>query len=99
MNQRLFEIALQRERLIERIAGQRARLAASSDGIRALCADGDRLIAVTRKLRDNPQWVMLATFGLVLIRPRRAWRWLRTGVFVWRAWVAVRRRLPGLAGR
>lgn len=97
MNQQLIDIALKRERLLERIEGQRSRLAASTDGVRAVCTAGDRVIATGRKIRDNPQWVLLAVLALVLIRPRRAWRIAKAGVFVWRAWTALRQRLAAFA--
>jgi hypothetical protein len=99
MNPRLFEVALKRERLLERIGAQRERLAANTDGLRRVCVGAEKVAAAGRKIRDNPQWVLLATAALVLLRPRRAWRLARTGFFVWRSWLAVRRRLPGLVGR
>jgi hypothetical protein len=97
VNQQLLDIALKRERLLERIDGQRTRLAGSTDGLRALCAGGDRALAAGRKIRDNPQWVMLAALALALLKPRRAWKLAKTGLFVWRAWAVVRRHLPGAA--
>lgn len=101
MNQQLIDIALKRERLLERIDAQRTRLAGSTDGLRALCAGGDRALAVGRKIRDNPQWVLLAALALALLKPRRAWKLAKAGLFVWRAWAAVRRavsrHLPGVA--
>lgn len=99
MNPRLFDVALKRERLIERIGSQRQRLANGSDGIRRLCTAGDRAVAAGRRLRDHPQWLLLAALALVVLRPRRAWRLAKTGLVLWRLWSVIRRRLPGLAAQ
>lgn len=97
MNPRLFDAALKRERLIERIGSQRQRLANSSDGIRRLCAAGDHAVAAGARLRDRPQWLLLAALALVVLRPRRVWRLAKTGFVLWRLWSVIRRRLSGLA--
>lgn len=99
MNQQLIDLALKRERLLERVAAQRERFAASTGGVRALCQAGDRAVAAGRKIRENPHWVVFGVMVLVLIRPRRAWRLAKTGVFVWRAWAALRGRFRGLVAR
>lgn len=99
MNPGLLELALKRERLIGRIDVQRERLAGQGEGLQRLCVVGDYALAVAGKVRDNPQWVMLATLAFVLLRPRRAWRLAKTGFILWRAWVAIRRRWSGFLAR
>ena len=99
MNFRLFELALKRERLLERIGAQRAQLAGSTDGLRRVCTAADWTVTVGHKLRDNPQWVLLAALALVIFRPRRVWSLAKSGFVLWRTWLAIRRRLHHLAGQ
>ena len=94
MNHRLLELALKRERLIERCGGQRERLVETSRGLRRLCAAGDRAMAAGRSLRRNPEWVIAASVALAVVRPKRAWRLLKSGFVAWRIWRAIRKYLP-----
>lgn len=99
MNARLFELALKRERLLERIGMQREVLAANVGGLRRVCAAADRTLTVGHKLRDNPQWVLLAVLAVVIVRPRRVWSLAKSGFVLWRTGLAIRRRLHHLAGQ
>jgi hypothetical protein len=53
-----------------------------------------------RCLRRNPELVAAAAVALLVIRPRRAWRWARRAFIGWQAWRKLRnlieRRLPSV---
>ena len=72
MNRQLVDIALKRERLLERIAAQRDQLAGNTAGVRALCAAGVAAILVplvvstTSHQRDNALWLAGHGAGLHL---------------------------------
>jgi len=92
---RLTELYLQRGRLLERIAAQRRDLAHRTVPLRTACDTTDRLLGLVREAvgfaQRHPVAVASFAAALIVMRPRRAWRWLRRGYFLWRGW----RRLRG----
>lgn len=66
------------------------RDAAARDGraLQAPLAVGDQLLAGWRWLMANPVWIGVGVAGLVVWRPRRAWR---LGARAWRGWRLWRR--------
>lgn len=104
MNQSLIELHQQRGQLIERIASQRATLARQWQPLQRASDTGSRVLALLRDglqaLKNHPLPVALAALALVLMQPRRAWRWAGRGLFLWRSWRALRAWLPAsLLGR
>ncbi|MDR2187584.1 MAG: YqjK-like family protein [Azonexus sp.] len=97
MNAKALELAARRGALVERIANQRALLAQQAAGVERLCAGGDALRHGLDWLKQHPVAVGAAACALVLTRPRRAWRWAKRGLFLWRGWRSMRSWLP--AGR
>lgn len=89
-----IEIALARGRLQERIAGQRAMLAAQMPPIAGALATADRALASGRRslawVKAHPLQVGAAVALLAALRPRRVWRWGRRAFIVWSAWRKVR---------
>jgi hypothetical protein len=87
---------------IQRLLERRAYWIAQSELQRDLVAqESQRLVVPTLqqvdKLRDAASWLRqrpwLLGAGLataVVLRPRRAWRWLRRGWSVWRLWQRLR---------
>ena len=96
-----IERAVRRGQLIERIATQRAALATHSRPLRQALETTDRALAATRSgadyLRQHPAYVAAAVALLVVVKPRRAWRWAKRGFVAWRLWQSLRQRLA-LAG-
>lgn len=103
MNQRSIEIAVQRGRLIERIAVQRAALGMQLKPVSHALGIVDRVVVATRAgasyVRQHPAIVGGLAALLAVIRPRRAWRWGRRGFVAWRSWRAIRERFHVLESR
>lgn len=102
MGKSLIELHLQRGRLIERIAHQRATLARQAAPIKAACDTTDWALAMVRySVRHASELVQrhpAATAGLAAalfaLKPRRIMRWLGRTFFVWRSWRSLRQWLP-----
>lgn len=94
MNAKVIELAVRRGALAERIAAQRTVLARHAVGLETLCAGGDKLSRGVDWLKQHPATVGAAVFVVVVARPKRAWRWARRGIFLWRGWRSLRQFLP-----
>ena len=85
--QKEVELALKRGRLQERIAAQRATLAAQVVPDRWWLATADRAVALGRSgvayIRTHPLQVGAAFALLAILRPRRVWRWSRRAFIAW----------------
>lgn len=97
MQQRLIELQLQRGRLLERIANQRAALARQSRPLTGALHVGDRVSEIARDCKrtalEHPLTLALAIGVVVVIRPRTVLRWARRGFVAWRSWSAIRSAL------
>jgi hypothetical protein len=98
MQKRPIELYLQRGRLTERIAAQRATLARELAPVRIACDSTDRALAAVRNtigfLRQHPAAVAVLVAAFIALKPHRAWRWLRQGRVAWRSWNVLRGLLP-----
>ena len=103
MDQRLIDIGIRRGRLIERIARQRALLGEQLQPVRSVLDATDRSIAGVRSgiayLRQHPTIIVAAVALLVVLKPRRVWRWAQRGFVVWRTWRALRSQLAAFGLR
>jgi hypothetical protein len=84
MSQARHDLALRRERLLARSELARQQLEVQSGALLPVLALGDRARATVHWLRQHPEAVIALTVGVIIVRPRVAWRW---GL---RAWAAVR---------
>lgn len=104
MNRRASELLLQRGRLLERIAVQRADLVEAAQPVRVALDRVDRVAAGVHSgiayVKRNHVVAALAVAALFVVKGRRLWRWSKRGFMVWRAWRALRARIPlyGLRG-
>lgn len=100
MNQALIDLAVQRGRLIERIASQRQRLTQDLHPIAHALQTTDHAVAVLRSgaeyLEERPALVAAAVGLLLVLRPQRVWRWSRRGFLLWRTWRVARQELVNL---
>jgi hypothetical protein len=103
MNPTFVDIALQRGRLIERIATQRSFLGHQMQPVQQALDKVDRTRALVLMggafVRTHPGTVAAIVAVLALLKPRRAWRWGRRGFIAWRTWLSLRKyfvRLPSL---
>ena len=86
MSLSLIQIREQRARLVERAARQREELAQGIGAFSAPIALADRGME-PRKFRA---WLAAL---LVLLKPRRAFGWIRRGLALWQTWRWVAARL------
>lgn len=97
MASREIELAQKRGRLQERIAQQRALIAAQMPPIASALDTADRTLAVGRAgiafVKDNPVQVGVAFAVLAILRPRRMWRWGRRAFVAWGLWRKLRDKL------
>jgi len=88
------ELALRRQRLLMRSAALRATFAEQAVVLEAPLATADRVHAGVRWLIRYRGWVLAGAVVVLVVRPRRAWRLLRLGWWLWRS---ARRVQPWLA--
>jgi hypothetical protein len=79
------ELALRRQRLLMRSAALRATFAEQAVVLEAPLAAADRVHAGVRWLIRYRGWVMGGVVVVLVVRPRRAWRLLRLGWWLWRS--------------
>lgn len=96
-------LLLRRQRLVERSGALRSRLVQETTHWRGPLATMDRAVQAGHWIHAHRSW-LIGVLGLALVvRPRRAWRWLRRGWWVWRLsrrlqpWFGAARRLLGSA--
>lgn len=100
MNRRLAELYSQQGRLLERSAAQRASLIRQLAPLQRVLQRADTTLATLRSgalyVLQYPLVLAAAVLGLVLLKPRRAWRWGVRGLWLWRTWGNLHRWLPWL---
>lgn len=100
MNQELIDLAVQRGRLIERISNQRQLLGQQLQPLGSGLRTADRVVATIRNgsayVKQHPEVVTVAVAVLVVLQPRRVWRWTKRGFFAWRTWRMLRVQLSDL---
>ena len=92
MNQKLTQLAERRRQLVAQAAAQRTALADNMAPWRSRLALVDRGLAVFRTIGRHPGWIVGAALLLVVLRPRRAGKWLQRGLLVWQVGRRLRSR-------
>jgi len=87
------DILARKARLVERIAGQRVRLAGEVESLQPLFHLANKGAAAIRAVRAHPGWVALVAGIFIVTRPRRALAWARRGFLIWRSVKWARRTL------
>lgn len=93
MNPKLLELATRHGALKARIDAQRRALAQHAVPIEAALARGDAVLKGVDWLKHHPLAVVISVATAVVVRPRRALRWVQRGFFLWRGWAALRKSL------
>ena len=103
MNHQLTELHLQRGRLLERIATQRAMLSYDAVPLNFALDKADSALArvqsVTHYIKRHPGIAGLGLAIMFALRTKRVWRWGRRAFFAWRTVRAFSDRLAGLGFR
>lgn len=95
MAKSLIELHHEQGRLLERIHHQRQDVLRHLQPLQQLAQGGQSLLDQLRRavvlLREHPWPLLGLALSVVVLRPRRAWRWTRRAWFVWRT---ARRLVP-----
>ncbi len=94
---RIAQIHARRERLLARAATQRDELELLLAPLGGPLALADRGVAVAQYVRAHPGAVALAAAVVVVLSPKRAFRWARRAFGVWRGYRWAVRALNELA--
>ena len=95
MSDHAHELALRQGELRARIALQRTALASHSGGLERALGAVDMALAGVGWLKAHPVVVGITVAVVVVVSPRRTWRWGRRVFYVWRGWQTVRNSLRG----
>lgn len=95
MNEKFIELAKRHGALKAQIDAQRRQLSRDVVPLESALARGDVALQGVDWLKHHPAAVGAAVAAVVLLRPRRAWRWAKRGFFLWRGWQALRASLSG----
>jgi len=97
VSSRLAEVRARRELLLARSAVQRDTLALLVERWRAPLEVADRGVRVLRYAREHPGALLLAVAALAALSPKRAFRWARRALLVWRGYGWAVRAIARLA--
>lgn len=86
MNRRLAEIHARRAVLLARSEAQRDALALLVQRWRAPLALAGQGARIVRYAREHPAAILLAVAALAALSPKRALRWARRVILVWRGY-------------
>ncbi len=95
MTPRQLELALKRQRLEFQVAAQRRELAECVRPFMPVISGLDSVHRGIHYLKTHPEISAVAAVVVFILRPGRAFRWLRHGFSAWRLWGNLRRRLHG----
>lgn len=90
MNSAALELALKKQRLQIASESLRTGFAKHAAGLMPAFRTVDHLAEAARWLRRHPQLVVAAGVALIVMRPKRAWRWGQRAFVGWQAWQKVR---------
>jgi hypothetical protein len=90
---RALELAHRHGALRARIDAQRAELARHVWPVETALAGADRIRDGVEWLKAHPEAVAAVTVTVVVVSPKRAWRWGKRGYVLWRGWQTVRKSL------
>ena len=88
-----IELAKRHGALRERIAEQRRTLASHTAPLEWALGKADRALAGIDWVKAHPQAVGVTVAAVVVVSPKRAWRWGKRFYFIWRGWQTLRNSL------
>ncbi|MFT3820316.1 MAG: YqjK family protein [Rubrivivax sp.] len=90
---RALALTRRQQRLLLRIAQQRREAALAWQDLQPPLRLAERVRQAWQWLRAHPEWPLAAGVALVVLRPRRAWRWGLRAWWGWQHWQRLRRWL------
>ena len=85
MNPRLLELALKKQRLRLKAAGQRVLSLHALESASPAFGLADKAGAAWHWAKAHPEWLAGAGVALLVARPRAFFRWARRGFFAWQS--------------
>jgi len=85
---RAVALTRRQQRLLLRIAQQRGEVASAWQELQPPLVWAERVRQAWLWLRTHPEWPLAAAAVVVVLRPRRAWRW---GLRLWWGWQQAQR--------
>jgi len=95
MTPRQVQLALKRQRLEFEAAAQRREFADSLRPFVPAFSVVDGVNHGIHYLKVHPEIPAVAAVALLILRPRKAFRWARRGFSAWRLWGNLRHKLLG----
>lgn len=95
MSERLIKLAERRATLIARAENQRDTLARAAEPWRKPLALADSVLAAIRHLRQQPALLAGTAAAMLVLRPRRIFKWTQRGWLAWRLFRNLKRKLYG----
>lgn len=96
IRERLLALREQRAALVARAEHQREGVHGLIVRAEAATAWFDRARMLLARARAHPMWIAAGVALFVALRPRKAFKWLATGISVWRGWLSLRATLERL---
>lgn len=90
MNPRQQALWVRRLELLQRSQVLRDRLVQHSQALAPAFARAEQVRGGWTWLRQHPGWCVAAGAVLLVLRPRRVWRWSGTAWTLWRTWARAR---------
>lgn len=83
------DLALKKQRLILKSTALRASMMEDVQPLQPLFTGADRVAKGIHWIQQRPQVAAAALAALVVLRPRKAWRWGRRGFVLWKTWQKI----------
>jgi hypothetical protein len=93
MNPEILELALKKQRIQLRIAGQRVLILHALESAAPAFGLADKAGRAWRWAKTHPEWLAGAGVALLVVRPRAFFRWARRGFFVWQSLRRLRKAI------
>jgi len=95
MSERLIKLAERRATLIAKAENQRNALSQAAVPLRVPLALADRGLAGITYLKLHPEWLAGSAVVVLLLKPRRIFKWAQQGWLVWRFTRSLKNKLYG----
>ncbi len=96
MNPKLIDLALKKQRLQLKAAGERVLILQAIESAAPAFGAAERIRAALHWSKAHPEWLAGIAAALLVVRPRACFRWARRGFFVWQSLRRLRGALDSI---